>query len=149
MHGTSPSSFFSKEEREEIRQAIAAAEQKTSGEVRVHLVHHFKKGKDPLEAGKEIFEAIGMTATAQRNGVLFLLELKHHQLVILGDQGIHERVPENFWEEIRDEVLQYFKKGDFSHGLSAGIRLAGEQLKEFFPLTSADENELPDELSFS
>lgn len=149
MHGKNPASFFSEEERNEIRRAIALAEKNTSGEIRVHLVHHFKKGADPLEAGRKIFEEVGMTATDQRNGVLFLLELKHRFFVILGDKGIDEKVPPHFWEEIRDRVLERFKKEEFTQGLAEGIQMAGEKLKEYFPVQAGDINELPDELSFS
>lgn len=149
MHGKNPALFFSEEEQEEIRRAIAWSEKNTSGEIRVHLVHHFKKGVDPLEAGRKIFEDMEMTHTAQRNGVLFLLELKHRYFVILGDKGIDEKVPSHFWEEIRDKVVEHFKKEEFSQGLAEGIKMAGEKLKEFFPIQAGDMNELPDELSYS
>jgi uncharacterized membrane protein len=100
-----------------------------------------------MEEGKRIFEKLGMIQTAERNGILFLLELKNHQLVILGDQGIHEKVPENFWQEIRDLVLQGFQQEDFSGGLARGIQRCGENLKKYFPYRKDDRNELSDEIT--
>jgi uncharacterized membrane protein len=125
--------------------AVKAAEKGTSGEIRVFLIRSLAKGLDPLAAGRKIFEKIGMTQTKNRNGVLFLLELKHHHFVLLGDKGIHEKVTPHFWEEIRDRVLEKFKKGLFAEGLSDGILHCGEKLREYFPSQEKDINELPDE----
>lgn len=147
MHGTIPSNFFSENEREAVEAAIAEAEQNTSGEIRVHLVRSFKKHEEPMAAGKKIFEKLGMTQTAERNGVLFLLELKHHHFVILGDKGIDEKVEDDFWESIKEEVLSEFRKDDFAQGLVNGILHCGEKLKEFFPYQADDSNELPDSIS--
>jgi uncharacterized membrane protein len=147
MHGTSPIRFFSKEEKAEILKAIQEAEANTSGEIRVHLIRSLKRGEDPMEAGKRIFERLGMTRTRLRNGVLFLLELKHHELVLLGDRGIHERVGGHFWEQVLGKVLEHFKEGEFAQGLAEGIRTCGDRLKEFFPYDRSDRNELPDEIS--
>jgi uncharacterized membrane protein len=147
MHGKVPSQFFSTSEKQEIQRAIARAERKTSGEIRVHLVRDFPKGVDPLQAGKDIFEKLGMTATEERSGILFLLELKHHQLVILGDKGIHEKVTESFWREIRDTVLEGFSQQDFSGGIVRGIERCGEKLQEYFPSNREDVNELSDEIT--
>lgn len=148
MHGSIPSTFFSKEESQAIEEAITEAEKNTSGEIRVHLVRSFKKGEVPLEAGKRIFERLGMTKTEARNGVLFLLELKHQHFVILGDRGINELVEENFWESIKEKVLSQFRKGEFAQGLVKGILHCGEKLKEFFPYHEEDRNELPNGLSY-
>jgi uncharacterized membrane protein len=70
------------------------------------------------------------------------------KLAILGDKGINEAVPSNFWDEIRDLMVSHFKKGEFTEGLSKGIVLAGEQLKTAFPYQSDDTNELSNEITF-
>ena len=137
--------FFSNEEKEKIILGIQTAEKNTSGEIRVHLVKHLKG--DILEEGKKIFEQLGMTKTAERNGILFLLSLKDHQFAILGDQGIHDKVHAEFWQTIRNELEGYFKQGLFSAGLVAGIVKCGEELKRYFPCQAGDKNELPDSIS--
>ena len=142
-----PAKFFSERDKKFLQEAIARAEENTSGEICVHLVREFTQGEDPMEEGKKIFERLGMTVTAERNGILFLLELNGQRLVILGDQGIHEKVPENFWQEIRDVVLQGFRQGDFSGGLVRGIERCGEKLKAHFPHRRDDRNELSDEVT--
>jgi uncharacterized membrane protein len=89
-----------------------------------------------------------MHKTQLRNGVLFYLAIKDKQFAVLGDAGINSLVPENFWEEVKDEMLLHFKQGNFTVGLVNGITMAGEKLKQHFPYQKDDINELPDEISF-
>ncbi len=144
-HGKIPGKFFTKEEEDKIVQAIGEAEKNTSGEIRVHLHRSFQG--DTIEEGKKIFEKLGMTQTRDRNGILFLLELKHQQLILLGDTGIHQKVSEHFWEEIRDIVLLEFKQSKFAEGLVQGILRCGEKLKEFFPRQEGDIDELSNQIT--
>ena len=95
------------------------------------------------------FEKIGMGNTEIHNGVLFFLAIEDRQFVILGDDAINEKVPKDFWEEVRDIVIGNFRKGLFTKGLAEGIKLAGEQLAMFFPYERGDINELPDAISFA
>jgi uncharacterized membrane protein len=74
--------------------------------------------------------------------------LKDRKFAILGDVGINAMVPADFWDVTRDVMKKHFVKGDFVGGLSTGARMAGEQLKSFFPYQSDDVNELSDEISF-
>lgn len=147
MHGMRPSGFFSREEKMKIREAIAQAEKRTSGEIRVHLLRRFSKDSDPLEEGKKIFEKLGMTRTELRNGILFILAVGDRRFVVLGDKGIDTRVPDDFWGAIRDTVLAGFRQGDYAGGLVNGILKCGEKLKAHFPRETGDINELPDEIS--
>ena len=45
-------------------------------------------------------------------------------------------------------MIDHFKKGEMVIGLTEGIKLAGLQLKEFFPYQADDVDELPDKISF-
>jgi uncharacterized membrane protein len=136
----------SPEFKDRVVKAIEDAERDTSGEIRVHLQHRVKG--DIFAAAKARFEELGMTATEQRNGVLFYIALKQRQFAVLGDQGIDERVPDGFWEETVATMREHFAAGDLVGGLEAGIRQAGKALKEFFPYQSDDVNELSDEISY-
>ncbi|MEZ5196516.1 MAG: TPM domain-containing protein [Bacteroidales bacterium] len=89
-----------------------------------------------------------MHETEQRNGVLFYLALKNRKFAILGDVGINSVVPDNFWDDIRDKMLDHFRENEFVDGLIEGIMMAGQQLKEHFPYQRDDVNELPDDISF-
>lgn len=137
---------FTEADKLQVINAIRAAELNTSGEVRVHIEKYCKG--DPLDRASYIFGRLEMHKTALRNGVLFYLALKDRKFAVIGDAGINERVPEDFWGNVYTLVTEYFRKGDFSGGLSEGIILAGEQLKVHFPWKSNDINELPDDISF-
>jgi uncharacterized membrane protein len=138
--------FFSKEEKDDITLAIKNAELDTSGEIRVHVENSCKG--DARDQAAYIFEKLEMHKTDLRNGVLFYLAVKNRKFAILGDLGINKVVPENFWDKIRDTMLEHFREDKFAEGLEEGIYLAGQQLKKHFPYQKDDVNELSDEISF-
>jgi uncharacterized membrane protein len=143
----SASSILSPEQQQQLVGAIKAAERATSGEIKVHIEHHCESS-DVLVRAQELFRALQLHRTERRNGVLFYLATTDRKFAVLGDQGINEAVPDNFWESTRDLMREYFKNEQFVEGLSAGIQLAGQQLKAFFPWQDDDTNELSDEISF-
>jgi uncharacterized membrane protein len=138
--------FFNKEEKALIREAISQAELDTSGEIRLHVDNHCKG--EVLDCAAGWFEKLKMHKTEKRNGVLFYIAVKDRQFAILGDAGINAVTPENFWDQIKEEMVKMFSEGDYTGGLVKGIRMAGEQLKKHFPYQTDDKNELPDEISF-
>ncbi len=138
--------FFSKEEKQRIVQAIAEAEKASSGEIRVHVDN--KCMGDVLDCASFTFAKLKMHKTKLRNGVLFYLAIKSKKFAILGDIGINQKVPENFWDQIKEEMQSAFLTGDYVGGLEKGILKAGQQLKTHFPYQSDDINELSDEISF-
>jgi|SRR5664279_709542 len=140
------SSFFSKEQQDQILAAVKEAEKETSGEIRVHIESSLKA--DVLDRAAWLFKKLGMDKTEARNGVLFYLALTDRKFAIIGDVGINSKVPVGFWDNISELLRKNFKEGKFTEGLSEGILMAGEQLKTHFPYKEDDVNELPDEISF-
>lgn len=138
--------FFSKEQKQRLNEAIKTAEKNTSGEIRVHIEQ--KCGVDVLDRAAYLFGQLKMYKTDLRNGVLFYLAISDRKFAILGDAGINSKVPVGFWDEIKSEMLENFKKGAFTEGLEKGIIKAGIQLKNHFPVSLDDENELDDEITF-
>ena len=138
--------FFTTQEKEDITIAIKNAELDTSGEIRVH-VENTCKG-DVKDQAAYLFEKLEMQKTEQRNGVLFYLAIKNRKFAILGDVGINKVVEDDFWDDIRDHMLNHFRENNFVDGLVEGITMAGRQLKKHFPYQTNDVNELPDEISF-
>jgi len=141
------SKFFTSDQKQQIISAIKDAEFNTSGEIRVHIENHCKR--EVLDRAAAVFASLKMHKTKLRNGVLFYLAIKDHKFAILGDGGINAVVPDDFWDNIKEMMQHKFIEGEFTAGLSSGIKMAGEQLKEQFPYQSDDINELPDDISFS
>jgi uncharacterized membrane protein len=138
--------FFNQAQKEAIQAAIADAELNTSGEIRVHIDD--KCTVTPIEKAIEVFEKLKMHETELRNGVLIYVAVKDHKLAIVGDQGINDAVADNFWDEIKNNLIANFKKGMYAEGIYEGIAAAGIQLKAHFPYQSDDTNELSNEISF-
>lgn len=141
-----PVDQFTKEQQQRIVKAIEQAELNTSGEIRVHIEKSCKI--DVLDRAADVFALLKMHKTQLRNGVLFYFAISDRKFAILGDAGINSKVPYNFWDSIKEEMLVLFKQGDITSGLEKGILLAGEKLKEHFPLQKNDVNELSNEISF-
>ncbi len=140
------SSFFTKEQQAHIRAAIKEAEGTTSGEIRAHV--ESRLSGDVLDRAAWIFKRIGMHETEERNGVLFYLAVSSRKFAIIGDRGINAKVPEGFWDKIKELMEKDFSEGKFAEGLAKGILMAGLQLKEHFPHRKDDVNELTDDISF-
>jgi uncharacterized membrane protein len=140
------STFFTKEQQAAILAAVKEAEEATSGEVRVHI--ETRCTEDVLDRSAWIFDKLGMKKTELRNGVLFYLAVKDRKFAVIGDAGINAKVPEGFWNDVKELLQSRFREGKFTEGLREGILLAGQHLKEHFPHQDDDVNELPDEISF-
>ena len=139
--------FFGEEEQKQIIAAIQEAEKLTSGEIKVHIEKKCASG-DALERAKEVFGLLKMYVTQEQNGVLFYLAYVDRKFAVIGDKGINEKVPADFWNSTKDLMRTYFSQSKYAEGLCAGIEEAGIQLKTHFPYRSDDVNELPDNISF-
>jgi uncharacterized membrane protein len=132
-------------DKDRIKEAIQKAERRTSGEIRVSLARPF--WGNVRKAAENAFERLGMTATRQRNAVLFFIAPARHEFVVLGDCGVHEKVGQEFWNQIALALSGRFKHGDFTGGIIAGVEAVGEGLAEHFPYCpETDINELPDDV---
>lgn len=137
--------MLTEKDKDSIQDAIAQAELETSGEIRVHI-DKVCDG-DPVKRAVEVFEELKMHETELRNGVLIFIAFSNQKLAIIGDKGINELVPSNFWDSTRDVMIQLFKKGHFTEGICAAVKEAGEQLATYFPLEEGDVNELSNTIS--
>lgn len=138
--------FFTREQRDDIKQAIMNAELDTSGEIRVHIDSKCKG--EVMDMALEVFKKLKIHETELRNGVLFYLAVKNRKFAVIGDEGINEVVPDDFWEALKMNMLDAFREGNFTDGLVDGITQTGSYLKKHFPYQTDDVNELSDEISF-
>jgi uncharacterized membrane protein len=137
--------MLSAREKEEIQESIRLAELKTSGEIRVHIDK--KCDSDPIERAIEVFNRLKMYETKQRNGVLIYLSFSDRKLAIIGDQGINQVVPADFWESTKNEMVFRFKRNEFAQGIIDAVTEAGKQLQAYFPVEFDDKNELNNEIT--
>ena len=101
--------FLSRLEHDQIVAAIRAAESKTSGEMRVYI----QRGKlkaDPLISAQKKFHRLRMDKTSERNAVLIFIAPRAHKFAVVGDQAIHEKCGEEFWQRVVDCNARAFPK---------------------------------------
>lgn len=137
--------FLTQNEEQEVIDAIRQAEDKTSGEIRVHLEHHDQG--NPEGRAMEVFHYLKMDNTKLQNGVLIYVAVSDHTFAIFGDKGINAVVPDDFWESTKGIIESHFKNKNFKQGLVEGIRRAGDQLERHFPWLHHDTDELSNEIS--
>jgi uncharacterized membrane protein len=131
---------------ESVRQAIALAEASTSGEIRVHIERRLA-GSDALSRARQVFTDLGMHRTRDRNGVLIYLAVADHHLAIVGDEGIHARVGDGYWNGLRDLMVERLREGRARDALGEAVAEVGRTLRAQFPRRPDDTNELSDQVS--
>ena len=104
----SAKNFFSKEEQQLIIDAIQTAEKNTSGEIRVHL-ENFCFGNE-VKRGQKVFTKLKMHATKERNGVLIYIAVSSRKIAIIGDEGIHQKLGNEYWENLVKNLISQFQK---------------------------------------
>jgi uncharacterized membrane protein len=137
--------FLSKLEHDRIVQAIRDAESKTSGEIRV-LIQRGKLNSDPLVAAQKKFHRLGMHKTRERNAVLIFVVPRVHKFAVIGDEAIHKKCGDEFWQRILEGIRTHFRNEKFSEALVEAIHEIGAELASDFPKTREDTNELPDDV---
>jgi uncharacterized membrane protein len=137
--------FLSQLDHDRIVGAIKAAEAKTSGQIRVY-VQRGKLDSDPVIAAQEQFQKLGMQATRERNGVLIFVAPRARKFAVIGDEGVHRKCGDEFWQRLVERMRVHFQNEDFTDALFEAIQETGGLLARHFPKTTAAQNELPDEI---
>ena len=140
--------FFTEEEKLQIIEAVRNAEKRTSGEVRVFVESHCSY-MDAIDRAKEIFVDLKMYETVDRNAVLVYVALKDKQLAVFGDEGIHSKLGNEYWNAEVRKMISKFNKENYAEGLKEVVTDIGEALTQHFPYKNdTDKNELPDDIVF-
>ncbi len=137
--------FLTAAEEQEIVATIRNAELETSGEIRVHIEQQCDI--DVYERALDVFYMLKMDNTKQQNGVLIYVAVDNKAFVIFGDQGINNKVDDDFWNSTRDKIALQFKSGNFKQGIIDGIKEAGNVLSKHFPWHHGDRDELDNTIS--
>jgi len=137
--------FLTAKQEQALIETIKISEKNTSGEIRVHIEKSTEKSS--MDRALEVFYLLEMDKTELRNGILIYVAVESKKIAIIGDEGINNLVPKNFWDEELAMLISYFKESNFTEGLQLVIIEIGKKLKQFFPYQKNDSNELSDEIS--
>jgi uncharacterized membrane protein len=136
--------FLAHVEDAKVLAAIEAAESKSSGEVRVFVSNEVIE--DVMTAAQTEFNGLGMANTKNRNGVLLFFAPKTQRFAVIGDQGIHEKCGQSFWDDIRGLMTERLKAGHYTDAVVAAVERIGDLLAKHFPRDPGDINELPNQV---
>jgi len=140
--------FFTKEEQQQIIEAIRKAERMTSGEVRL-FVESRCSYMDAVDRAAELFFRLEMDETNDHNAVLVYVAMDDRQLAVVGDAGIHQRVGNEYWNDEVQKMISNFNRNNYAAGLVEIISDIGQALTKHFPFNNdTDKNELPDDIVF-
>ena len=137
-----PNKFINQLPHDTLVAAIRDAEKKTSGQIRVLISH--KSVANPVSAAQKEFARLGMAKSPERNGVLIFVTPRSRKFAVVGDTGVHAKCGDVFWQELAQAMTGYFRKSEFTEGITHGVRKAGELLTEHFPrpsMVSAERNQ--------
>ena len=135
--------FLHRLNHQRIISAIATAEAKTSGEIRV-FIDRTDVQSDPLLFAEKKFLDLGMHKTAERNAILILVAPRSQKFAVVGDEGVHKQCGAEFWQRLVDAMRAHFQQEEFTDAIVEAIESAGDLLARYFPRQHDDRNELPD-----
>jgi uncharacterized membrane protein len=137
--------FLRELNHDRVTAAIREAEARTSGQIRVFL-QRGQFEEDALERAQRKFLQLGMEKTQERNGVLIFVAPRAQKFAVIGDERVHQKCGERFWQELIDKMRAHFQREDFTEALLEAIESTGQLLARYFPKTAESKNELPDDV---
>ena len=142
--------YFSPDDLERITQAITQSEHRHSAELRFCVEgaldpREIWRGVSPRERAIETFSELRIWDTPRSNGVLLYLLLADHDIEIVADRAINERVGGAEWGAICGEIEASFRENRCVEGVLRGIERISNLLAAHFPSNGPRENDLPNE----
>lgn len=139
--------FLTEKEIADLVNDIKLAEDLSTGEIRIHIDSNEDKGS--ASKAFSIFKQLKMDDTKERNAVLFYVNFEQKYLTIIGDEAIHHKVSQKFWDNLHDRMTALFQKKEHYIALKMALQATGIELKKHFPTQGENPNELSNEISFS
>jgi uncharacterized membrane protein len=131
-----PQHFFTTPQISELAEAIAGIEQKTSGQMAIYIEFCCPMN-EPLSRAIQLFFKLGLDAARNHNGTLIYLATRDKLFAILGDRELNEKVPKNFWFQLKSAMEECFARNALMEGMLVAIHQVGERLCASFPLVPA------------
>jgi uncharacterized membrane protein len=104
---------------------------------------------DAIDRAAELFFKLEMDETDDHNAVIVYVAIKDKQLAVFGDEGIHIKVGEEFWNTAVQKMIANFNRENYAIGISEVVTDIGKALTAHFPYNNdTDKNELPDDIVF-
>jgi putative membrane protein len=115
-------------------------------DLRLWLVPRRTQYRRAHQNAQSQFLARNIHVTKRRTGVLIFVSLAERYAEVVADEAIDMRVGQEEWDGIVAVLIEHARKGKLAEGYLIAIEKAGVLLKEHFPKSHGDTNELDDHL---
>lgn len=88
----------------------------------------------------------GIGKTAGNTGILLFLSIMERRAVVLADEAIARRLPQEAWHQVCSTLVEGIKHEHTAEALIAAIHKSGELLTQHFPAQGENEDELSNQL---
>lgn len=149
MSGKFIYNYFSEEDLNIIAAKVVEIEKITSAELVITIKEKrgwLEKHKSITQLAEKEFQYAGISKTKSGTGILFFIIFNAREFCILADKGINEKVDQSIWDNMANELSNYFKLQKYCYGILSVLEKAGKILSENFPKLNDDKNELPDKV---
>ncbi|MBE7485275.1 MAG: TPM domain-containing protein [Polyangiaceae bacterium] len=136
--------MFDQVARQELNDAIAAAEKGHRGEVRVHVERTSPQGTTASDRADQLFESFGMHRTREDTAVLLYVSFDEGRSAVHAGSGIGGATTPEFWKSVTAEIDRGFSIGEPLAGLCAALEQIGDVLRKHAAGEDIAGNELPD-----
>jgi uncharacterized membrane protein len=136
---------------ESVEAAIAAAEARTSGEIRFIIetaldLSDLWAGITPRERALQTFSDLHLWNTELRHGVLIYVLMADRDVEIIADRGAAQRISQDDWEGACRLMEGHFREKRFAEGALAGVETVGRLLERHCPAQAGhNRDELPNQ----
>jgi len=141
--------FLSKDDFNELKNAIGKIEERTTGEIRLcfKLKRGFHQRKSEVReiALKEFFK-LGMDKTEEKTGVLIFILFGERKFEIIADEGINSKIKQETWDLIINHLQTEFSQGNYKDGLLKCLNEIKNVLITDFPVQFKNTNELSNDI---
>jgi len=139
---------FSQALLQRLESAIETSEATHLGELRLVVEGNLSlpdlwRGQTPRLRAIDLFSQLGIWDTEHNSGVLIYLQLVDRRVEIVADRGIDRCVGRPFWDAVCRRMEEAFQAGEFESGVLLALKTITEALREHFPASSENPNELP------
>ncbi|MCC6201766.1 MAG: TPM domain-containing protein [Gammaproteobacteria bacterium] len=129
-----------------IERTITACEARHGGEIRFVIDSALPfalvySGMTPRERAIERFAQFRVWDTAANNGVLIYLLWADHDIEIVADRGLNDRVSSQQWADLCTGIEPLLASGAIEQACVTAIEAVADLLAPHFP--ASDRNELP------
>ena len=110
------------------------------------FLHNTKVDEEIHQRALQAFFSRNLHSTKDRSAILIMVSLLERRVEIIADTGINDKVDENTWDKIIENMIASIKTQSLTDGFCTAIKDCGEVLQKDFPGNHNNTDELSNKL---